>query len=53
MNFDSTRVIIGLDRICHNFDAVRQKAGVPVMALVKADAYGHCAIQIARILEDK
>ena len=53
MNFDSTRVIIDLDRICHNFDAVRQKAGVPVMAVVKADAYGHGAIQIARILEDK
>ena len=53
MNFDSTRVKIDLDRICHNFDAVRQKAGVPVKAVVKADAYGHGAIQIARILEGK
>ena len=53
MNFDSTRVKIDLDVIARNFDAVQQKAGVPVMAIVKADAYGHGAIQIARLLQDK
>ena len=53
MNFDSTRVKIDLDRIARNFDAVREKAGVPVMAVVKADAYGHGAIQVARTLQDK
>ena len=37
MNFDSTRVKIDLDIISRNFDAVCQKAGVPVMAVVKAD----------------
>ena len=51
MNFDNTRVKIDLDAILHNFQAVRQKAGVPVMAVVKADAYGHGAIQVARLLE--
>ena len=53
MNFDSTRVKIDLDIIARNFDAIREKAGVPVMAVVKADAYGHGAIQVARLLESK
>ena len=53
MNFDNTRVKIDLDAIAHNFDAVREKAGVRVMAVIKADAYGHGAIQVARLLEDK
>ena len=53
MNFDSTRVKIDLDAIAANFDAIREKAGVPVMAIVKADAYGHGAIQVARLLQDK
>ena len=53
MNFDSTRVKIDLDAISDNFDAIREKAGVPVMAIVKADAYGHGAIQVARLLQDR
>ena len=53
LNFDSTRVKIDLDVISRNFDAVCKKAGVPVMAVVKADAYGHGAIQVARLLEGK
>ena len=53
MNFDNTRVEIDLDAITRNFDAVRKKAGVKVMAVIKADAYGHGAIQVARLLEDK
>ena len=53
MNFDSTRVKIDLDAIAANFDAIREKVQVPVMAVVKADAYGHGAIQVARILEGK
>lgn len=53
MNYDQTRVIIDLDAISRNFDAVCRKAGVPVMAVVKADAYGHGAIQVARLLREK
>ncbi len=53
LNFDNTRVKIDLDIIERNFDAVREKAGVPVMAIIKADAYGHGAIQVARTLERK
>ena len=53
MNFDNTRVKIDLDTIERNFDAVQKKAGVPVMAVVKADAYGHGAIPVARVLQHK
>ena len=48
MHFDNTYVKIDLDIIRRNFDAVQRKVGVPVMAIVKADAYGHGAIQVAR-----
>ena len=52
LKFDNTYVSIDLDRIAANFRAIREKAGAPVMAIVKADAYGHGAIQIARHLQD-
>ena len=53
MNYDNTYVEIDLDAISANFDAIREKAGVQVMAIVKADAYGHGAVHIARLLEEK
>ena len=53
LNFDNTRVKIDLDTIEQNFDAVRQKTGVPVMAVIKADAYGHGAVQVGRLLQEK
>ena len=53
MNFDNTYVQIDLDAIAANLDAVKQKTGVMVCAVVKADAYGHGAIQVARLLEEK
>ncbi len=53
MNYGNTYVQIDLDAIGRNIDAVREKAGVRVMAVVKADAYGHGAIQVARLLEPK
>lgn len=51
MNFDNTHVRIDLGVIEANFDSIRRRAGVDVMAVVKADAYGHGAVQIARTLE--
>ena len=53
MHFDNTYVKIDLDIVRANFDAVQRKVGVPVMAIVKADAYGHGAVQVARLLEGK
>ncbi len=46
-------VNIDLDAISHNFQAISEKAGVTVMAVVKADAYGHGAVPVARHLEEK
>ena len=53
LNFDSNYVKIDLDAIADNFDAVEKKTGVPVMAIIKADAYGHGAVQVARLLENR
>lgn len=53
MHYDNTQVIIDLDAISDNFDAVCQKAGVAVMAVIKADAYGHGAVPVARLLEGR
>lgn len=53
MDFDNTWVSIDLDAIQANFDAVQAKAGVQVMAIIKADAYGHGAVQVARLLQDQ
>lgn len=42
---------INLDNLVHNYQAVQSKvAGVPLMCVVKANAYGHGAPQIAQAL---
>ena len=51
MIFDSTKLIIDLDAIDHNMAAVKARVQAPVMAIVKADAYGHGAVELARHLE--
>ena len=53
MNFDNTYVKIDLDAVDANIDAIRARAGADVMGVIKADAYGHGAIQVARLLQDK
>ena len=53
MNYDNTQLIIDLDAILHNIDAVKEKVGTDVMAIIKADAYGHGAVQVARLLQDR
>ena len=53
LRFDNTQLLIDLDAIEANLDAVRQKTGKLVMAVIKADAYGHGAVQVARRLEKK
>jgi len=52
MNFDNTYVTIDLDAIRENFQMVEQKAGVPALAVLKADAYGHGAVAVAKCLQD-
>lgn len=42
---------IDLDAIAHNVGVVRERsAGAPIMAVVKADAYGHGAVEVARAM---
>ncbi len=53
MLYDNTFSRIDLDAISDNFDAVCRRAGKPVMAVVKADAYGHGAVAVARLLEER
>lgn len=42
---------IALGAVVQNYRALAERTGVPVMAVVKADAYGHGAIEVARALE--
>lgn len=42
---------IDKDALIHNFDIIKSTASVPVMAVVKADAYGHGAEIVAPILQ--
>ncbi len=45
-----TRVEIDLDALRHNARLLRRIAGVPLFAVVKADAYGHGANEVGRTL---
>ncbi|MEW6127147.1 MAG: alanine racemase [Acidobacteriota bacterium] len=48
-----TQAIISLDNLAHNFRLIKKIVGneVAVMPAMKADAYGHGAIECARVLE--
>ena len=46
-----TWVEINLDNLTHNFETIRAKTGVRILGVVKADAYGHGAVRIAKKLE--
>ena len=52
MFYDNTYAAVDLDAIAHNFEAISEKVNVPVMVVLKANGYGHGAIEIARLLED-
>lgn len=47
--------VIDLDAICANIDNIKKKVGsnTKIMAVIKADAYGHGSVQVARTLCDK
>ncbi|MBO5317498.1 MAG: alanine racemase [Oscillospiraceae bacterium] len=51
MLLSNTYAKIDLDTIEENFLNICRRAGKPVMAVVKADAYGHGAVPVARLLE--
>ncbi|GAA4400665.1 alanine racemase [Tsukamurella soli] len=50
---DRLTAVVDLDAVAHNIAILRDRAGgTPVMAVVKADGYGHGAPQIARAALD-
>ncbi|MDR3292812.1 MAG: alanine racemase [Clostridiales bacterium] len=49
---ERTYVKIDLDAIRHNVASARKKTGKKVIAIIKADAYGHGAKEVARALDD-
>ena len=50
-----TYAAIDLDAVEYNYNSVRNKlpAAVKILAVIKADAYGHGAVELGRFLDDK
>jgi alanine racemase len=46
-----TRIRVDLDALSHNLRAIREHVRVPVMAIVKANAYGHGLLPVALHLQ--
>ncbi|GAB3384347.1 alanine racemase [Lysobacter fragariae] len=46
-----TRIVVDLDALAHNLHSIRAHVGVPVMAIVKANAYGHGLVRVALHLQ--
>mgnify|MGYP004003453767 CR=1 FL=1 len=47
-----TWIEVNLDAVAHNLRAIKKKIGkgIKIMAIVKADAYGHGAVEVSRVL---
>ena len=52
--FDRSCVEIDLDALKHNFEEIKKAVtpGTDILAVVKADAYGHGALETAKTLID-
>lgn len=48
-----TRIHVDLDALTHNLRTLRAHAGVPVMGIVKANAYGHGLVPVALHLQSQ
>ena len=53
MEFSNSYVVVDLDVILSNYRHICKKAGAPVMAIIKADAYGHGAVAVANALKSE
>jgi len=50
----SPKAIIHLDNLVHNYHVIKdQLNNIPIMAVVKANAYGHGVIEISKVLRDE
>lgn len=48
-----TRIVVDLDHLAFNLRSIRAHVGVPVMGIVKANAYGHGLVPVALHLQAK
>ncbi len=46
-----TRIVVDLDALAGNLRTIRSHVGVPVMAILKANAYGHGLVRVAQHLQ--
>ena len=52
MSYIGPKVHIDLERLANNYRLLKNEAGdIPIMATVKANGYGHGAVQVAQTLE--
>ena len=50
----SPKAIIHLDNLAHNYHLIKdQLNNIPIMAVVKANAYGHGVIEVSRVLQNE
>ena len=52
--YNRIKALISLDAVKYNFEQMKKniKEGTKIIAVIKADAYGHGAVPIARMLEE-
>ena len=52
--FERVKAVVSLDAIAHNFEEMKKNIadGTRIVAVVKADGYGHGAEAISRLIED-
>ena len=53
-NYHRVKANINLDAICNNLIQTRKRLaeGVKLMAIIKADGYGHCAVPNPKATDD-
>ena len=48
------KAFIHIENLFHNYNLIKQQLnGIPIMAVVKANAYGHGAVPVAKALRSK
>lgn len=52
--YDRIKAVVSLDAIAHNFGEMKKNIakGTKIIAVIKADGYGHGAEAIARLITD-
>ena len=52
--FERVKAVVSLDAIAHNFEEMKKNIadGTKIVAVIKADGYGHGAEAIARLIEE-